>query len=344
MFAQSHDSVPPAPALMPRMQLLLSCGLPSRTASSSASNSLANRPKSRSSSCRCLSCSNSGSASASSIMTRKSSSCRSALRSGSIFLRREPASSISLCACSRLFQKVSLAISASRAPRRFCTAGTSKKPPQHGELFTGGSHLCFERVKHSRNEILLNPQEGKGIFARRQGELPAARSNHGAGGAARSPMKDAREGGQRHATPPEPIAVAMVNRRLAFLSGGNQGHSGDHEARRVNVARWRAQELSQPAAGIDPTGQTVVRAADQRQAVFHRAKDRVGRLLPLRGSFAEPTVVGEVQQKINVVIRALARQTGNDILETDQHAKLHCGCSITLGSICACSCGLLHSF
>ena len=42
MFAQSHDSVPPAPALMLRMQLLLSCRPLRKTFSSSASSSLKN--------------------------------------------------------------------------------------------------------------------------------------------------------------------------------------------------------------------------------------------------------------------------------------------------------------
>src|SRR2546426_9065131 len=171
MFAQSHDSVPPAPALMLTMQLLLSCGLPSRTASSSASNSLENLAKSRSSSLRCLSCSASGSPSASSIMTRKSSSCFSAARSGSIFLRREPASSISFCACSRLFQNVSLAISASSSPRRLRTLATSKKPPQVSEFLASGRQLRSEDIKHIPYPILLNCQEGKGI-------LPLDRGRH----------------------------------------------------------------------------------------------------------------------------------------------------------------------
>ena len=50
MFAQSRASVPPAPALMLRMQLLLSCGPLRKTRSSSASSSLKNLARSGSSS------------------------------------------------------------------------------------------------------------------------------------------------------------------------------------------------------------------------------------------------------------------------------------------------------
>src|SRR5438552_3854009 len=131
-------------------------------ASSSASRSFENLAKSRSSSLRCLSCSASGSPSASSIMTRKSSNCFSAARSGSIFLRREPASSISFCAWSRLFQKVSLAISASSWPRRFRNLATSKKPPQVGQFLAGCRQLCSDGIKHIPHPILLNRGEGKG--------------------------------------------------------------------------------------------------------------------------------------------------------------------------------------
>src|SRR5262249_41131465 len=148
--------------LMLRMQLLLSCGLPSRTASSKASRSLENLAKSRSSSLRCLGCSASGSSSASSTMTWKSSSCFSADWSGSIFLRREPASSISFCACSRLFQKVSLAISASSSPRRFRILATSKKPPQVGQFLAGGHQLGSDHVKHRLYQILSKRRERKG--------------------------------------------------------------------------------------------------------------------------------------------------------------------------------------
>ena len=132
MFAQSQDSVPPAPALMFMMQLLLSC-LPLRnTFNSSESSSLKSLDRSNSNSRWILSWEASGSASPSSTMTWKSSSCFSALSSGSVLLRSELASSMSFWACSRLFQKLSAAIRALISPKRLCAPGTSKKPPQMG--------------------------------------------------------------------------------------------------------------------------------------------------------------------------------------------------------------------
>ena len=59
-------------------------------------------------------------------------------------------------------------------------------------------------------------------------------------------------------------------------------------------------------ARIDPAGQAVVRATDERPAVFNRAEDGVCGMLPLRGAFAEPAVVGQVQKEIRVVVHVAA--------------------------------------
>src|SRR6266487_13635 len=147
--AQSHASVPPAPALMLMMQLLRSCGPLRNTRNSSASRSLRNFATSRSNSRRTFGCAAGGSAWPSSTITRKSSRCFSASSSGSILPRRELASSMSFCACSRLFQKLSAAISESSSPRRFCVRGTSKKPPQMGQFLGGGAELRNNRVEHA---------------------------------------------------------------------------------------------------------------------------------------------------------------------------------------------------
>src|SRR6266404_4458652 len=55
---------------------------------------------------------------------------------------------MSLCACSRLFQKLSAAIKALISPRRLWAEGTSKKPPQMGQFIGGGGQLGCNRVKH----------------------------------------------------------------------------------------------------------------------------------------------------------------------------------------------------
>ena len=144
------DSVPPAPALMLRMQLLLSCGPLRKTLQFEGIEFLEElgevalrvpagfwpgRPPARPRPVR--------------PSRWKSSSCFSALSSGSILLRRELASSMSFWACSRLFQKFSAAIRALISPRRFCAPGTSKKPPQMGQFLGGGRQLGCDGVEHA---------------------------------------------------------------------------------------------------------------------------------------------------------------------------------------------------
>src|SRR6185437_5444392 len=157
---QSCASVPPAPALMLKMQLLLSCGPVRKTFSSSDSSSLKYFARSVSSSFWILVWHADGSASPNSTMTWKSSSCFSALSSGSILLRRELDSSMTFWACSRLFQNVSPAIRAFSSPRRFCAPGTSKKPPQVRQFLRRCRNFRRDGVKHSRGKL---QESGAGI-------------------------------------------------------------------------------------------------------------------------------------------------------------------------------------
>src|SRR5476649_1646317 len=148
MFAQSHDSVPPAPELIVKMQFFLSCGPLRNNFNSSASSSLKNGTSSRVISASICACDAGGSASASSTMTLKSSSCFSNFRSGSILLRMTPASSMKPWAFSRLSQNFSSAISEFSSLDRFCNAGTSKKPPQVREFLGGGRQLWGDQFEH----------------------------------------------------------------------------------------------------------------------------------------------------------------------------------------------------
>jgi hypothetical protein len=59
-----------------------------------------------------------------------------------------PASSMKPWAFSRLLQKFSSAISEFSSVKRFCKAGTSKKPPQVRELLGGGRQLRGDQFEH----------------------------------------------------------------------------------------------------------------------------------------------------------------------------------------------------
>src|SRR5437870_5204756 len=99
------------------------------------------------------------------------------------------------------------------------------------------------------------------------------------------------------------------------------------------------EQTRQPATTLNTPTRTNRRADDRKsprvsvrrataglwQTVLHGAENGVGRLLPLRGALTKPAVVGQVQEQICVVIRALARQTGNDVLETNQRRESRTG-------------------
>jgi hypothetical protein len=49
-----------------------------------------------------------------------------------------------------LFQKLSAAMSELSSPRRFCAAGTSKKPPQMRKFIRGRRNFRFNHFEHGR--------------------------------------------------------------------------------------------------------------------------------------------------------------------------------------------------
>ena len=86
--------------------------------------------------------------------------------SGSMRVRSELASSMNFCAWSRLFQKLSAAIRALSSPSRLCAPGTSKKPPQVGELLRGGVQLGFDDFKHGEQGYRRRGKEARRENAR----------------------------------------------------------------------------------------------------------------------------------------------------------------------------------
>jgi hypothetical protein len=47
------------------------------------------------------------------------------------------------------------------SPRRFCAAGTSKKPPQMREFPGGVGNVGFDRFKHGREEYRIQNPESR---------------------------------------------------------------------------------------------------------------------------------------------------------------------------------------
>ncbi len=99
-------------------------------------------------------------------MTCKSSSCLPKRASGSILPRMSLVSAMTFWAASWLFQKVSPAICDSSSAKRWFNLGTSKKPPQVGQLVGGGGDLWFDKVEHARRKYPKGAMKSSGIIGR----------------------------------------------------------------------------------------------------------------------------------------------------------------------------------
>ena len=132
-------------------------------------------------------------------------------------------------------------------------------------------------------------------------------------GAGWSPAQDPanhQDSGDSDAGPAEPVAVLVVEGRGTLFARGEQGDLGGQEAGAIDGAAVVAKDLAQAAVGVHPAGEAVVGAADEGEAVFDGAEQGGGGVLPLGGTFAEPAVVGEVDQEIGVVVSGFAGGAG----------------------------------
>src|SRR5882724_10899116 len=94
------------------------------------------------------------------------------------------------------------------------------------------------------------------------------------------------------AAPAKAIAMEAIKCWRAFFDGSEHGDIDGHEARAVDAVRGAFKPL-EAAMSIRPAGQAVVGATNERDAILDGAKNGGGGVLPLRGAFAEPAVVGE---------------------------------------------------
>ena len=82
-----------------------------------------------------------------------------------------------------------------------------------------------------------------------------------------------------------------------------------------------AEYVVDAAVAVNAAGHAVVGAAEQGQAVFDGAENRIGHVLPLLGTVAEPAVIGEVDEEIQVVLRRRAGHAGERVFKADQRGR-----------------------
>ena len=68
---------------------------------------------------------------------------------------------------------------------------------------------------------------------------------------------------------------------------------------------------------VDQAGHTVVAATEQGESIFHGPEYAVGHVLPLLCALAKPAVVGEVDEKVIVILCRITRAAGEGVFKTN---------------------------
>ena len=84
--------------------------------------------------------------------------------------------------------------------------------------------------------------------------------------------------------------------------------------------RDRRQAAANAARGVDDGGNPVVGGAQNPAPVFGGAHAYDVQVLPARGALAEPTIVGEIEQRFRASGREFADEPGEDRFVTDESA------------------------
>ena len=105
---------------------------------------------------------------------------------------------------------------------------------------------------------------------------------------------------------------------ISWRAAGCEWNLDRHGAASVNVSGWIGEKLVHAAMRINQAGDAVVGAADERQVVFDGAENGGGSVLPLLGTLAKPSVIGQVNQKISVVVRCIPAKFCEHIFKTDE--------------------------
>ena len=128
--------------------------------------------------------------------------------------------------------------------------------------------------------------------------------------------------GETDATQSEPIAMLLIKGRDTFFSRLEQGDMRNQKTRTVDIAFRSLKHLADATRGIDPAGEAIIGTADEGDVIFNGAKDSGCGVLPLSGTFAEPSVVGEVDEEIGIGKSVVASQVWEYVFEANEDGDI----------------------
>ena len=105
--------------------------------------------------------------------------------------------------------------------------------------------------------------------------------------------------------------------------GAGEGDFGGERAAAVRAALCIAENFLHPAIGVYQAGHAVVGAAEQGHAVLHRAKYRIGHVLPLLRACSKPAVVGQVHKEIKIGLGGVPGRAGKRVLKANQRGAVN---------------------
>src|SRR5436305_1486987 len=120
-----------------------------------------------------------------------------------------------------------------------------------------------------------------------------------------------------YATPSEQITVPIVKGADASLASSQQGNFRRHNSRAIYRSETVTADLPQTPLRVDPTSQTIVSAADERNTVFDGSKQSRHGMLPGSSGLAEPAIIGHVDQEICIRLGRIPAKLWESIFETN---------------------------
>src|SRR6476646_941944 len=125
--------------------------------------------------------------------------------------------------------------------------------------------------------------------------------------------------GESDAEPAEYVAELIIQGNARFSIFDAQGNVGGFKTGAIDAARRVKKNVMNATCVVHPAGQAVVGAADKRSAVFDGAKNCGGCVLPLRSTFAKPTVVRNVNEDVGFFRHVFAHEMRKGIFKTNQN-------------------------